>query len=445
MDGSRKRGCSIATAEPLTVVRRLRLATEYEDWETVTLEDLFADARYEEAERALAMIAEEDPEASSWALGLRAICLAELRREDEALAVARAAVQHDPDSALASWVLGALLCERNRLDEAMTAARRAVQLEPENAIHHGLVAQIHAKRGDWAACREAAEQGLRVDPADETCNSLRTLALRGTASGDEWPRAVDELVRKFPASGWARAGRGWSWLEAGRAREAREDFEQALALDPTSEWAREGLIESVKAANPLYAALLRLFLWMDRLPPRTRWFIILGGIFLFRVLRRTTEATPEIAPLTYPLMAAWALFIIASWTSQPLSDFVLSRSQLGRRLVKGDRLLAANLVAAVLGAALVLGVSAAWSDSERLIGATLGTAFLIIPVAGVFRCAPGWPRNVMAAYTGIAALCAVGILVAPLEASRIALVAVLVLSVLGSWLAAFLASRRVVR
>ena len=418
--------------------------TEYEDWETVALEDLFADGRYEEAERALAAIAEEDPGAS-WALGLRAICLAELRREEEALALAREAVARDPDSAFASWTLGTLLCERNRLDEAMAAARRAVQLEPENAIHHGLVAQVHAKRGDWAACREAAEQGLSVDPADETCNNLRTLALRGTASGEEWPRAVDELVRKFPASGWARSGRGWSRLEAGRAREAREDFEQALALDPTSEWARAGLIESVKAANPLYAALLRLFLWLDRLPPRTRWSIILGGIFLFRVLRRTTEANPEIAPLTYPLLAAWVLFIIASWTSEPLSDFVLSCSQLGRRLVTGERLLAANLVAALLAAAVVFGAAAAWSDSERLVGATLSAAFLVVPVAGVFRCEPGWPRNAMAAYTGIAALCAVGVLAAPLEISRMATVAVLVLSVLGSWLATFLASRRVVR
>lgn len=68
---------------------------------------------------------------------------------------------------------------------------------------------------------------------------------------------MDDLLDRYPASAWARAGKGWGLLEGGRAGEARETFEQALALDPTPAWAQHGLVESIKAAN---AMLLRVFL-----------------------------------------------------------------------------------------------------------------------------------------------------------------------------------------
>jgi Flp pilus assembly protein TadD len=108
----------------------------------------------------------------------------------------------------------------------------------------------------WAV----SERGLAFDPDDEACASLRALSLRPADSSEDWTAAVDDLLDRYPASAWAHTGKGWGLLETGRAGEARETFEQALALDPTSAWAQHGLIESIKASNPLYAMLLRVFL-----------------------------------------------------------------------------------------------------------------------------------------------------------------------------------------
>jgi hypothetical protein len=50
-----------------------------------------------------------------------------------------------------------------------------------------------------------------------------------------------------------------------------------------------------------------------------------------RVLRTATDANPALGPATYPLIALWVLFVVASWTAVPLSNFILSRTAVGRR------------------------------------------------------------------------------------------------------------------
>ena len=411
-----------------------------DEFETVSLEDLLDDARYDEAVELLAVIAAEDPSAA-WARSLRAICLSQLHRDDEAITEAEAAVRMEPDSAFGHWALGTLLAERRQLAKAMLAARRAVAIDPDDSRHHALVAKIHAQGRDWKACRAAADAGLHLDPTDEVCNNLRTLSMRATDTTANWDEAVESLVHQYPASSWARTGKGWRQLETGHAAGARESFEQAIALDPTSEWAREGLIESIKAQNPIYAGLLRVFLWLDRMPSDKRWTYIIGGMVAYRVMRELTEAKPAIGALTYPFMAVWVLFVVASWTSYPLSDFVLSRLAIGRRLIRGERLLAAKLVAGTLGVAMTAGILALVTGSERAQNVALAFAFLVLPVAAVFKCSEGWPRKVMGAYAFVAGAAAIATLVGSIETSRVAMAGVLFMSILGTWIGAALASR----
>lgn len=409
-------------------------------WETVALEDLLEDARFEEAQALLARVVEMAPE-DSWARSMRALCFVELRRSDEALAEARMAVAVDGESPFALWTLGSILCDRRQLDDALVIARRGIELDPQAPYLRGLIAQIHALRGDWKAARAAAETGLQLDPDDEVCSNLLALSMRGTDTSEQWAAAIDDLVVRYPASGWARAGKGWHLLEVGRARDARENFEQALALDPTSEWARHGLIESIKAQSSVYAALLRLFLWLDRLPPRIRWSIFLGGIFAFRVLRTATSARPDIAVVTYPLMAVWVMFVLSTWIAEPLSDFILSRTRNGRCLVRGDQRLAADLVAASIGSAITAAIAWAITGADRAGEAAFVLAVLVLPVSAVFKCEPGWPRKVMAAYTTVVFLACIAVIVAPADIADTAFVTAIVMAVLGTWIGAFLAGR----
>jgi hypothetical protein len=265
--------------------------------------------------------------------------------------------------------------------------------------------------------------------------------MRTRANGDDWSAALDEIIGRNPARAWGRAGLGWSALETGQATEAQSHFEQALTLNPTAEWARSGLIEALKARNPIYSAILQLFLWIDRLPQRTKVIYFLAGWFGYRFLSVSVRENPGLGVIAYPLMAVWVLFLVISWTSDPLSDFILSRTAEGRRLVHGERLLAARLVTGLLATALASGAVAWLLDSDRAAIASLCSAFLVIPAAAVFQCHAGWPRRVMTLYAAAAAVLTAVALVAPVDTAWGFALGVIVMSAIGSWLAALLRNR----
>lgn len=410
----------------------------------VYLRELLEDGEYEEAAAFLGHIAEEDP-GNGDVRALWAICLRALDQEDEALARVTEALTVDPRSPYVHWVHGALLEDRKRYAEAEKAARTALELEPGYLLAHVLLAQTFIGRGKWREALEAAEAALAIDPEEESAQTLRALALRYTEGGEEWSEAVASLLDRYPTSGWARTGLGWSALETGDADAARQHFEQAIALDPTSEWARAGLIEATKASNPVYRQILRFFLAFGRMSGRTRWGIILGGILAYRYLNGWVRENPDLALLAYPVMAAWVAFILLSWTVGPLSDFVLTMDPEGRRLVSPQRKTAGYWVAGTVGSALFLGGLAWITGVERVAVSALAAAFLVIPMSAVFQCEAGWPRKVMAAYTGVLVVALVAGLLGPGEISGVAMGLAIVGSVLGSWVGVFLSSRTVRR
>ena len=324
----------------------------------------------------------------------------------------------------------------------MPYADRALELDPHRSDNHALLAHIFVGLKKWGRALESAEHGLALDRTDEVCANLRAVALRHTEGIETFDTELKKLTLQYPANDWIRSAQGWGALAEGQPIEAQQHFEQALILDPTSELAREGLIEAVKAENPIYRRVLGVFLWMDRLPTRTRWFIILGGLFSYRYLRDLSEAVPAVAPVAYPLMAVWLLFVLLSWTSGPLSDFVLSRTERGRDLISGERLLAARLLAGLLGSAVLFAIAAAVTSFDRLTAAAMVTALLVIPTAAVFQCLPGWPRSTMAVYAGLAGLAGLAAVFAPSPADWTAFLISIFMSVLGSWLGVFLAGRR---
>ena len=405
-------------------------------------DELVADGRFEEADQLLHEILTHEP-SNGDLLALRALVRAALEDHDGALAMAGRAVTLSRHSSFAHWVYGAQLEHDGQFEEAERAARRALELDPENVDAVALVAQCAIRDERFAEAVAAAERGLEIDPGHEACLGLRAFALRFTERGRGTGDAFSSLMAAYPMSGFGRAGLGWSSLDRGHVDEAREHFEQALALDPTADWAREGLIEATKAKNPVYRRILRLFLWFGRVDSRTRWSIILGGILGYQLLSGLVDAVPIAALVALPLMLGWIGFILLSWTWRMLSDFVLMMDVEGRKLVTKERRTAAIWVGSTAFAAFFMGWFALIGGGGRLGFGALVTAFLLIPLSGVFNTPVGWPRRSMTIYTvGVAAMILVG-LVGPEAWSDASLGASLWGSVLGSWLGSWLATRRV--
>ena len=404
------------------------------------LDELLDDGRYDEAAAFLGRLVAHDPTAGDL-YSLRALVLRVLDRNDEALQAANNGVAASPESSFAVWVLGAVLDDLGRTKDAERVVRRAIELDPKNADAYALLAHCLISRKKLAEGIAAAEAGIEADPGHEACLGLRAVALRWSETGEEFAEAVDSLLRQYPTSGFARTGMGWAALDRGAADEARVHFEQALTLDPTSGWARDGLIEATKASNRFYRTTLRFFLWFGRLSPRTRWGIIIGGILGYNFLNGAVEANPTLKIVAYPMMALWVAFILLSWTVEPLSDFVLSLDDEGRRLVTPERKTAAWWVTGTLATALSLGGLGLATGLERIGWSAMAAGFLVIPMSAVFHCSKGWPRKAMTGYTALISLIWITGLLGTADWSAVASGWTILGGVLGSWVGAFLSSR----
>lgn len=326
-----------------------------------------------------------------------AASLLDLERRDEAEATAREAIGQVPDLAYAHYVMARVMLDRNRTPEAVAAILEAIRLEPHDADYHGMLAAIQMDRERWADALAAAETGLQCDPEHVLCNNLRAMALVKLGRKSEASRTIDGTLARHPDDAFSHANQGWTRMEQGRRKEAMEHFRESLRLDPTNDWARSGLVEAIKAGNPVYAVMLRYFLWMQKLPGGVRWGIFLGGYFGNRLLGGLAESEPGWSPWIMPLRVAYIAFALLTWLASPLLNLVLFLHPIGRHALNADQRWQARCVG--LGFGLGLGALGLWLGAGRdgrFLIAALVFGLLALPAAAVFDCARGWPRWVMA-------------------------------------------------
>src|SRR5262249_4178357 len=111
------------------------------------------------------------------------------------------------------------------------------------------------------------------------------------------------------------------------------------------------------------------------------------------------DARPELAPWLWPLLVVYIVFAFLTWTAQPLFNLLLRLNRFGRLVLSREETVASNWVGGCLLSALVaLGIYLATADLVALFAAIF-LGLLIVPVAAVFHCPAGWPRQAMALYT----------------------------------------------
>ena len=335
---------------------------------------------------------------------LLALCLAALDRDREAIDEAREAIRLAPDLANAHYAHALALESVNKYGDAERAIGEAIRLDPEEADYYALLAQVHANRRRWRDALATADQGLAIDPEHSGCLNLRAHALVQLNRRDDAAETIGEALARDPEDPFTHANQGWARLHAGDHAAALDHFREALRLDPRLEWAREGLVEALKAHYPVYGLMLRYFLWMSRLPRGTQMLVIIGGWFGVRIARGLAAADPTLRLILTPLIVAYAIFAVLTWTADPLFNLLLRLNRYGRYALSPEQVITSNWVGAFTGAALLLGVLAAALGSPTIGFGALCTFGLVLLVSGVFRCARGWPRTVAAAYTALCAL-----------------------------------------
>ena len=382
---------------------------------------LLAQSRPADAERESMLALAQQPD-DPQALALLALSRLQQGKRELALEAAQSAVGLAPDEPFLHNVHAHVLREAGRNDEARAVTQEAIRLDPGDADHFSLLASIELGRGKWQPALEASEQALALNPEHVGAANLRAMALVRLGRKAEAMESVDYALDRAPDDAFSHANQGWNQLHRNQPKKAQEHFREALRLDPELEYAREGMLEALKARNPIYRVMLAYFLWMGRQSARFQWAFILGIFFGNSAVRTLARTQPELNWLWWPLLGLFYAFVYLSWTAQPMFNLLLCFDRFGRHVLSRDQRLGAACFGVVFGAGLG---SLAWliaaADETAKDLALLGVvvfAVISICVAATFA-RTGRTRTILAGATGLLAAFAAGAAFADKETAAV--------------------------
>lgn len=367
---------------------------------------LLAQSRAGDAERESMLALSVQPE-NPQALALLALSRIEQDKRDSALEAAESAVGLAPDVPYFHYVHAVVLHRSDREEDAFRAVQEALRIDPSDADNFSLLSSIELARRRWPAALEAAEQALALNPEHVGANNLRAMALVRLGRKEEAMQTVDFALNRAPDDAFSHANQGWNCLHRNDPKQAQVHFREALRLQPDLEYARQGMLEALKARNPIYRGMLAYFLWLGRQSARFQWAFIIGIYFGSRAARELAEAQPQLNWLWWPLLGLFYVFVYLSWTSQPMFNLMLRFDRFGRHVLSDDQRIGANWFGAVfllLIASLVL-----WLGLDSTVGlfGAVVCAVLSICVAATFG-RMGRSRAILAGCTALLAALAIG-------------------------------------
>ena len=390
------------------------------------------DAQPEVALELLTGVLREEPY-QGHLFALRALILSDLERLEEAREDVVRALETTPEHPFVHYAAAMLALQEGRVDDAIAAARAAQAIMPDYHDAMLLEARAFGTAGAWADAARIARRVAEEDPENGEAAVFAAVAESVGRDGMLDPEKWQRLSERFPLSATARAAAGWTRLRAGGYREARQDFEQALALDPTLPWAREGLVFALKARSPVYGLLLRFFHWSGNFTPRTRNLMALGAVLAYSVLRRQGEAYPALKPVIIPLLAAYLAFMLLTWLADPLLNLMLFARPDTRRLLQQDERRSGLLVGGALLTALVLvvtGMAFKWDGGLR---GAFGIGFATIAISAVFLSRGARKRKWLGALALIAVCGGIGAAALGGDLSAICLAVSVLATVISTW------------
>ncbi len=340
---------------------------------------LLAQSRPVEAEREARQALSQDP-GNAMAHSFLALCCVQQNRPEDALGEARTAVGLAPADPTSHRILGFVLHRLGRQQEALGAIDQGLRLNPNDPEAHVLRAAVQLSLRNWKLALQAAEDALALDAGHVEAANFRAMALTQLGRKQEAAMTVDFALNREPDNALSHANQGWNRLHQNDPKKAQVHFREALRLNPGLEYAREGMLEALKARNPVYRVMLAYYLWIGRQSGWIQTAFIIGVFFGGRIIDNLSESFPGLHWLFTPLMVLFVLFIYLSWTAQPLFNLMLRLDRFGRHVLSGDQRIGSTLFGIVFGALIAAVI--VWlingSDVARFSAMTLAVLSLCV-------------------------------------------------------------------
>lgn len=313
---------------------------------------LIQNKRFGEAEKVLNELLSKDSNNIHF-LSLLAEVHFQQNKFETATRIILNAIGISPNTPHLFFIKSRIAIQQDNLEEAEQNIYHAIQLDSYDADYFALLANIKLGRKQFNDALEIANQALEIDAENLLALNTRSTALNKLNRSEESFETIEGALREDPNNAYTHANYGWGLLENGNHKKALEHFKEALKNDPTYEYAQSGMLEALKAANPVYRIFLKYSFWMSNLTAKYRWGVILGFYLGFTSLKRIASNNTELQPYLIPLIVALALVAFSTWVIAPIGNLFLRFNKYGQLLLDKKEKISSNFVALSLGLTVI--------------------------------------------------------------------------------------------
>jgi tetratricopeptide (TPR) repeat protein len=354
-----------------------------EDKRLLKVEILIQQKQFPEAERILSDLLTEDSNNIHF-LSLLAEVNLQQDKFDNANNIIENAIGLSPDAAYLFYIKSRIAIQQDKLIEAERNINQAIELDSYDADYFALLANIKLGRKQFEEALETANNALEIDAENLSALNTRSTALNKLNRSEESFETIEGALREDPNNAYTHANYGWGLLEKGDHKKALVHFKEALTNDPTFKYAQSGLLEALKATNPVYRIFLKYSFFMSNLTAKYQWGIIIGFYFGFKALRAIAKNNESLQPYLIPLIVALGVIAFSTWIIAPISNLFLRFNKYGQLLLDKKEKMSSNFVAISLGIFIAgLLLYFALSDEKMLTIAVFGFA-MMLPLGTMF-------------------------------------------------------------
>jgi tetratricopeptide (TPR) repeat protein len=276
--------------------------------------------------------------------------LAEVMLQQDRLEAAESIIDNaiglSPDSPYLFYIKSRTAIQQDDYGGAEENIRQAIQLDPYDADYFAWLANIKLSRKQYKEALELADRSLEIDAENLLGLNTRSTALLKLNKSEESFNTIEGALREDPNNSFTHANYGWALLEKGSHGKALEHFKESLKNNPNYAYAQEGMLEALKASNPVYRWFLKYAFWMGNLTSKYQWGVIIGFYFGMKILRNIARSNEALQPYLTPLVILLALFAFSTWVINPISNLFLRFNAYGKFLLDKKEKMSSNFVAA---------------------------------------------------------------------------------------------------
>ena len=344
---------------------------------------LIQQKKYEAAEKILRQLLAQEPTNIHY-LALLAELNLQQDRLDKAESIVDDAIGLSPDTAHLYFIKSRIDIQKDKYDDAEKNIWQSIRLDPFTADYYAWLSNIKLARKQYDEALELADQALEIDPEDLLALNVRSTVLMKQNRKEESFETIEGALRHDPNNAYTHANYGWSLLEKGDHKKALKHFKEALKNNPNFAYAQKGMIEALKASNPVYRMFLKYAFWMGNLTAKYQWGFILGFYLGTQGLSRLADENASLKPFLVPLVIVLTLFAFSTWVIKPISNLFLRFNAYGKFLLDKKEKMSSNFLAVsltVLLSGLLLYMFL--SDERYLYVAAYGFA-MMVPLSIMF-------------------------------------------------------------